>query len=286
MLEVANILILIQIGIFIFFIILALIYSIPILLIRRFHNINNIFTANLCFATICCSICWLLNLILVYFYPNLLSYIKICVALNYLRTTCTLQVPLAIIQISVNRFCSVVYHTKFFFKTKQWAMICISTQWILGISISSIWPIIFHSTCEVPIWIEVYGFLLTVIIPSLSFTIINIMTFKYVHSSTNRVRSLSVVSRNNRHRHIKRRDLHLLRHMIVMFCIFVGGWSPIFVYSLIVFTTPNVIIIQILMILIQISAILGVMNLFFYNHELRKYLFEKILFVMKCFVIR
>ncbi|CAF3633652.1 unnamed protein product [Adineta steineri] len=102
----------------------------------------------------------------------------ICVTLNYFRTTCTLQVPLAIIQISVNRFCSVVYHTKFFFKTKQWAMICISTQWILGISISSIWPIIFHSTCEVPIWIEVYGFLLTVIIPSLSFTIINIMTFK------------------------------------------------------------------------------------------------------------
>ncbi|CAF1241687.1 unnamed protein product [Adineta steineri] len=157
---------------------ITLIYSIPILLIRRFHNINNIFTANLCFATICCSICWLLNLILVYFYPNLLSYVKVCVTLNYFRTTCTLQVPLAIIQISVNRFCSVVYHTKFFFKTKQWAMICISTQWILGISISSIWPIIFHSTCEVPIWIEVYGFLLTVIIPSLSFTIINIMTFK------------------------------------------------------------------------------------------------------------
>jgi hypothetical protein len=33
---------------------------------------------------------------------------------------CTFQVPLAFLAISVNRLCSIVYHTKVFFKRKQW----------------------------------------------------------------------------------------------------------------------------------------------------------------------
>jgi hypothetical protein len=49
---------------------------------------------------------------------------------------CTLQVPLAVIEVSVHRLCSVLYFTKPFFKKKRWAMICIASQWTIGIIVS------------------------------------------------------------------------------------------------------------------------------------------------------
>jgi hypothetical protein len=46
---------------------------------------------------------------------------------------CTIQVPLAVAEVSVHRLCSVVYPRKPFFKKKQWAIICIASQWTVGI---------------------------------------------------------------------------------------------------------------------------------------------------------
>jgi len=63
-----------------------------------------------------------------------------------------------------------------------------------------------------------------------SCSINNTIIFNYVRASTNRVQPSAVVTKNNQHQAINRRDLYLLRHMIIMFCIFVGGWSPIYIY--------------------------------------------------------
>jgi hypothetical protein len=59
-----------------------------------------------------------------------------CTLVLYAETMCTIQVPLAFIIVSIHRLCSIVYHTKGFFKTKQWLKICIASQWIAGLILS------------------------------------------------------------------------------------------------------------------------------------------------------
>jgi hypothetical protein len=116
-----------------------------------------------------------------------------------------------------------------------------------------------------------------VIIPSLICLINNIIIFNYVRSSTNRVQPSSVVKKDNRHQHINQRDLHLLRHMIIMFGVFVGGWSPSYIYTTIVvnvdFTSVTV---SLLILLAELSLLFTIINLFLYNHELRRHFQDKI----------
>lgn len=116
-------------------VLIACIYSIPIIFLRRFHYRNNILTLNTCLATICCSLYWflfyiMLELDLLGTYSFLLNA---CVFVFIVPTILTLQVPLSFVTISINRFCAVVYHNKNFFKRKQWVFICILFQWLFGI---------------------------------------------------------------------------------------------------------------------------------------------------------
>jgi len=136
MMNFVTILNIIQIILLILTILLAIIYLIPILLIRQFHNINNVFTVNICFASICCCIYWLFYYIILEFDPQYFSAVQTCIAFNYFQMMCTIQVPLAVVEASVHRLCSIVYHTKPFFKKKRWAIICIASQWTVGIVFS------------------------------------------------------------------------------------------------------------------------------------------------------
>jgi hypothetical protein len=126
-----------------------------------------------------------------------------------------------------------------------------------------------------PLWLGIYVLLMIVIIPSLICFILNFIIFKYVRSSTKRVQPSLVVTQNNQRQYISRRDLHLLRHMIFIFCVFIVGWSPVYVYSLIP-NNSNYLIFLIFQILAQSSVLIGIINLFFYNHKLRRYFFQKI----------
>jgi hypothetical protein len=133
MVEVTDIFVPILIALFVLTIVLAFVYLIPIIFIRRFHNINNVFTVNFCFATICCDTYWLVYSILTDYFPTSIYNTTACLTLNYFTTMCTLQVPLAIVGMSVQRLCSVVYHAKGFFQKKRWIIICILSEWIIGI---------------------------------------------------------------------------------------------------------------------------------------------------------
>jgi hypothetical protein len=112
-----------------------------------------------------------------------------------------------------------------------------------------------------------------VIIPSLIILIINMTIFNYVRSSTNRVQPSSATMANNQHMH--HRDMHLLRHIIIMFSIFVGGWSPVYLYSLISLDYATIVYL-VFMLLAEVSLFFITINLFMYNHELREYLFKNI----------
>jgi hypothetical protein len=122
----------------------------------------------------------------------------------------------------------------------------------------------------------IYAFLIVVIVPSLICLIINIIIFSYVRSSTKRVNPSSATTIASSPLCINRRDLRLLRHMIVMLCIFVGGWAPSYVYSFVAKTTFNNTVFLILIVLAELSITVDIINLFLYNHDLRRYLIARI----------
>jgi hypothetical protein len=136
MADLVDIVHFIQISIILFAILLALIYSVPILLIHRFHHSNNTFTVNLCLVAICCNTYWALYYMILKLHPQYLLITNICSILNYFEMMCTFQVLLALIAVSINRLCLIVYHTKVFFKKKRWIILSIAIQWIIGIVFS------------------------------------------------------------------------------------------------------------------------------------------------------
>ncbi|CAF1258304.1 unnamed protein product [Adineta ricciae] len=256
---------------------LACIYSIPIILIRRFHTTNNVFTVNLCFAAIFCGLYWLLNLTLSLVNPNLYTNVTACRILGYFEMMCTLQVPLALIEVSRYRLCYIVYHTKPFFRRKQWIVTCVVSQWTFGILISLLRPISVGSLCRDPPWMGICLFTITVITPSLSCLVMNLIIFNHVRSSTSRIEPSIALAKSTLHQHITRRDLRLLQHMIVMFCVFLVGWAPTYLYSFFVTTNINRIMFKIFMLGAELSITLDIINLFSYNHELTQYLKTKFL---------
>jgi len=116
---------------------LALLYLCLILFIPRFHTQNNMFILNILVNGILSTIYFAL-----YFYAvEFRMSPSICTLFHYAFNTASLQVAFAFIAITIHRFCVIVYHTKAFFKTKKWTILCISIQWITQ-SIASV-PFIF-----------------------------------------------------------------------------------------------------------------------------------------------
>jgi hypothetical protein len=92
--------------------------------------------------------------------------------------------------------------------------------------------------------------------------------FIHVYSSSRRVQPESLVTQNNsvntQEQKISRRDLHLLRHMIFMFCVFVGGWTPICLAPVIyygVYLRPLIYICFV--ILCELALLCDIIDLFF-----------------------
>ncbi|CAF4279543.1 unnamed protein product, partial [Adineta steineri] len=157
----------ISIIVLIFTILLALIYLISIIFLRRFHTVNNIITANLCFAAICCAMFWTFLIIMEIFYASNSYNGKVCIVATYFEMMCNLQVSLAIIGASVNRLCSIVYHTKPFLRTRKWTIVCVIGQWAVGI-ILSLPDLPFNdSSCDDQLWKAIYKLIIIVIVPSI-----------------------------------------------------------------------------------------------------------------------
>lgn len=123
----------------------ALIYSIPILFIRRFHHRNNIITLYISFSVIFCSSFWLVYYIMFEFYIEYLYRDKTCPLLFFLIIMCTCQMPFTFLIITINRFCPIVYSTKAFFKTKKFMAICLGSQLTVSCLVSMPFPIFIKS---------------------------------------------------------------------------------------------------------------------------------------------
>ncbi|CAF2498971.1 unnamed protein product [Rotaria sp. Silwood2] len=134
--ETLKIAALVQIGMFTIILFFTLLYSILILFGNRFHQRNNILTLNICITATFTCIYFIIYFILYIFDQNLLFAEHRCHFLLYAYNMSSIGIPFSFVAISVHRFFSIVYHTKRFFKTKQWIRICISSQWITELIIS------------------------------------------------------------------------------------------------------------------------------------------------------
>ena len=118
--------------IYILIILLALIYSIPIVTLRRFHQPNNIFTLNVSVAMILCCLSWLPSISLPAFNDSLQIPPKIQLFIQTAQLLFTVQIPLSFVVTSLHRYCFLIYYRKMRFNRKRWIIVCIASQWILG----------------------------------------------------------------------------------------------------------------------------------------------------------
>ena len=125
--------------------------------------------------------------------------------------------------------------------------------------------------------------MMVIVVPLVVCLVSNIIIFIHVYSSSRRTqpmtRSTVATGDNDQQRpRINRRDIHLLRHMLMMLFSFIIGWSPIYLIALlsneISFSRLTY---QLLALLSEISVCSDIVDLFLYNHELRRHLRQTIL---------
>ena len=110
---------------------MAFIYSLPIVCIRRFQHRNNIFTLNVCLAILLNSLSRLVTAI-----SPLLGYSLDLVRrkwpwLYVLQIVSDIGIPYTLVLVSFHRCFAIVYPHRRVFRTHRWLMVCIAGQWIL-----------------------------------------------------------------------------------------------------------------------------------------------------------
>lgn len=121
-----DILITVQSCIFMLTAFLALIYACLILFNRRMHRTNHIFILNICINIITCCTYYT-----VYFQiRSRRMSLVVCVIFDYCFAIASMQIPFAFVTFTIHRYCSILYFTTGFFKTKKWVILCITLQWI------------------------------------------------------------------------------------------------------------------------------------------------------------
>ena len=96
--------------------ILCMLYIIPILFIKRFHNSNNIFTVNICLTITFCTLYHLIYFIMLINTKTIYINKYYCHLIEYFRIMITCQIGYSFLTISIYRYTIVIYHWKTFFK--------------------------------------------------------------------------------------------------------------------------------------------------------------------------
>ena len=115
---------------------LALIYSLPILCIRRFQHRTNIFTSNFCLTTALSCLWWLPMAISTLFGYSWDSLAEKWLWLYVLQNIADMAIPYSLVLVSFHRCCSIVYPRRRFFRTRTWIVVCFVGQWIVATLLS------------------------------------------------------------------------------------------------------------------------------------------------------
>jgi hypothetical protein len=129
---------------------------------------------------------------------------------------------------------------------------------------------------------RIYTSLMAVFMPSLINIILNVHIFLYVRSSIRRIQPQMINPVNIQRTKISRRDILVLRQMIIIFVLFIGGWTPIYLSVLLdKLVYIDSLVVPYTVLFGELCLLSIMIHLFIYNRQLRRYLLLKIrLFLM------
>lgn len=130
---------------------------------------------------------------------------------------------------------------------------------------------------------RVYTFIFTVLIPIILMIVLNTLIFKHARSSTRRVQpqmiAATLTDGNSQQPRIRRREMVLLKHILLMSATFTIGWTPAYavvIFNRYVLTYVTRLIFQYSVILGEIAILIIILHLFISNHEIREYSMNKV----------
>ena len=127
-----------------------------------------------------------------------------------------------------------------------------------------------------------YVILIIIVGPVLVCAVIHTIIFRTIRASFRRIQPNSerttTTRLTNERSKMTRRDVHLLRHMIIMLAVFVGGWGPVYITLVLMSYLPiDPRLLKSFALLADISLIFDIIDLFFYSQKMRRYLQRMIL---------
>jgi len=119
---------------------------------------------------------------------------------------------------------------------------------------------------------RIYVIFIAIIIPGVFSATTNSIIFTYSRRSTRRVQPTN--GNSAQPANLNHRDAYLLKHMLFIFTVFWGAWTPGYIGMAMIGYGISVspIIVQALFMLPSLGQLIDIGDLFFYNRELRKYL--------------
>ena len=131
--EIARIIISIKLAILLIIIILAGIYALPIIFIRRFHTTTNLLTCKVCLVSVFGSFYWAAQSLFNGFYPGTIhKYNLSCLVVPYFLTMVNCLIIYAFLLITINRYFQIIYPNKNLFRKRQWLVISFLAHWLLA----------------------------------------------------------------------------------------------------------------------------------------------------------
>jgi len=118
---------------------------------------------------------------------------------------------------------------------------------------------------------RIYVIIIGIVIPAIFLATINSIIFTYSRRSTQRVQPTN--GNSAQAATLSHRDAYLLKHMLFIFTVFWVTWTPAYIIMAMIGYGISVspIIVQALFMLPSLGQLIDIGDLFFYNHELRKY---------------
>jgi hypothetical protein len=134
---------------------------------------------------------------------------------------------------------------------------------------------------------RIYTYVTSVWVPLSINILLSVLIFIHVRNSTRRVQPQTISTiengNNNQQPKISRREMLLLRQMIFMFSMFIGGWTPVYLILIItqyIYLDP--LIFRYSVVFGELAVLAIIINLFLYNHELKEYLITKVRQCIRC----
>ena len=109
---------------------LALVYSLPILCIRRFQHRNSIFALNVCLTTLLSCLWGVFTYMSPLFGARYWEFLLAHSWLFSMQVLVSVSTVFSFVLVSCHQCCSILYLEKRFFRSKTWVMVCLLGQWL------------------------------------------------------------------------------------------------------------------------------------------------------------